>query len=567
MLLAALLSTVLPGRSPAAWAAETGLKDHFGIGLAAAPDAGGLEGWLPESGIPWDYAYQYLAGGANTGQGWATWNEKGQFPLFYARSASSRGYTPVLTYYQLLHTDGPCYGCSEGDKNLAHLNDAPTMRAYLADFTLLMQRLGPNTYDGIQGFGQTAIVHVEPDLSGYVQRAARGNDPSSVPAAVASSGIAELANLPNTFQGLNWALLRLRDLYAPNVGLAFHVSAWATGVDVGTSRDPSRNAISIGNLAGTFAASSGVTQPGPGTSTYDLLFSDVLDRDAGFYGSTQNDPNHWWDRLNRTYPNFQRWEQWVSGVTQSAGNKPMFIWQIPLGNQYFQTMNNTKGHYQDNRAEYFFSHLEELRQVGIVGLLFGGGGGGVTTYSDANKDGITNPAPICTSDGISGGQICNDHASTFADDDGGFLRMSAQQYFANPLPLTTARTGTPPAPALVPSPGAPRLEIDLGATTVLPAVVAPGQEITLRQNTIANTDAVVLLDFELFDVDGERVFQKVVPDQQVLVGLIGSTSTSVVLPDDLPAGRYTLKVAAFSNDGVTMYSSIDVAGTLTVADN
>src|SRR5438477_10749471 len=49
---------------PAAPAAAAGsLPSHFGLGLAAQPDATGLSGWLPQSGVPWDYAYQYLAGG------------------------------------------------------------------------------------------------------------------------------------------------------------------------------------------------------------------------------------------------------------------------------------------------------------------------------------------------------------------------------------------------------------------------------------------------------------------------------------------------------------------------
>jgi hypothetical protein len=546
-------------------AAPNGFKDHFAIGIAAAPDVNGVNGWMPDSKIPWDYAYQYLSAGVNTGHGWSTWNDQSKFPLFYANSAAAHGYVPAFSYYQLLQSDGPCGGCREGDKDLAHLNDPATMKAYYNDFALLMKRLGPGTYDGVQGFGQTVVVHVEPDLSGYMQRIAQGNDPAAVPAAVASSDVTEVATFPNTYQGFNWALLHLRDLYAPNVQLAFHVSLWATGKDIGTSRDSALDAVTVGANTGAFAAASGVTRAGPSTSTYDLLFSDVLDRDSGFYSYAQNDPNRWWDRLNVTYPNFLRWEQWVAGVVQSAGNKPMVVWQVPIGNQYFQTMNNTSGHYQDNRAEYFFGHLDELRQVGIVGLLFGGGGGGVTTYSDADNDGISNPPAFCTTDGISSGQICNDHPSTVTDDDGGFLRMSAQQYFANPLPLGPAAAVVAPLATTL-SRAAPALEIDLGATSLDPTAVTPGQQVSVRQNTITNTDATVLLDFELFDSDGQQVFKKIVPNQRVLVGLIGSTSTAFTVPDDLAPGRYTLKIVVFSNDGRNVYTSSEVAGTLMVAE-
>src|SRR5947209_13736700 len=57
----------------------TGLPRHFGIGLAAGPDENGVYGWMPNSSIPWDYAYQYLNGGVKPGRGWNTWNPDGQF--------------------------------------------------------------------------------------------------------------------------------------------------------------------------------------------------------------------------------------------------------------------------------------------------------------------------------------------------------------------------------------------------------------------------------------------------------------------------------------------------------
>jgi hypothetical protein len=111
------------------------------------------------------------------------------------------------------------------------------------------------------------------------------------------------------------------------------------------------------------------------------------------------------------------------------------VWQIPLGNQYFQTQNNTNGHYQDNRAEYFFGHVQELINSGVIGLLFGRGNAGSTTNTDDRNDGITNPSSFCTTDGTSSGQVCNNHASTVADDDGGYLRMAAQNYFTSPVAL------------------------------------------------------------------------------------------------------------------------------------
>jgi hypothetical protein len=250
---------------------------------------------------------------------------------------------------------------------------------------------------------------------------------------VASSGDPDVKAYPNTYQGFNLALLHLRDKYAPNVLLAFHVSDWATLFDVGTYTGADLDATALGTKAGTFAARSGTKTVRAGTSHYDLVTNDVLDRDAGYYKSVYGQ-NRWWDRLNVTFPNFHRWEDYVAAFTASSA-RPAMVWQIPLGNQYFQTENNTDGHYQDNRAEYFFAHPQELADVGVIALLFGRGNGGSTTYTDDHGDGITNPASFCTTDGISSGQICNDHASVVSDDDGGYLRMAADDYYQAPVHL------------------------------------------------------------------------------------------------------------------------------------
>src|SRR6476661_5890808 len=71
-----------------------GLPQRVGVGLSAHPDDTGIYGWMPNSGIPFDYAYQYLAAGVNTGNGWQNWNTSAQFPLWYAQGASSHGYVP-----------------------------------------------------------------------------------------------------------------------------------------------------------------------------------------------------------------------------------------------------------------------------------------------------------------------------------------------------------------------------------------------------------------------------------------------------------------------------------------
>lgn len=427
-------------------AIPSGLPARLGIGLAASRNDLNPTGWVASTGVPFDYAYQYLAGGVNTGQGWQTWNTAAQFPLWYAQSAASRGAIPVLTYYMLLQSAGPCATCAESQRDLANLNTASLMAAYYQDFTKLMQRLGAATADGIAGYGGTAVVHVEPDLSGYAEQAVQtpgncygyclgvGNDPSLLHASVASSGDPDVAGYADTYQGFNLALLHLRDRYAPNVKLAFHVSNWSTGRDIGSDPDPTLDGAGQGNLAGAFAAASGVRSAPAGTSTYDLVFNDVDDRDAGYYQYVLGRANAFWDRLNVTVPDFTRWEQFLGAVTATT-QRHAVVWQVPLGNQWSRSENNSAGHYQDNRVEYFFAHPIELRSAGVIAVLFGRGNAGSTTNTDAQADGVTNPAQICTSDGLSSGTVCNTHVATVSDDDGGYLRTAAGQYYAAPLPI------------------------------------------------------------------------------------------------------------------------------------
>ena len=439
----ATTTTAAPSRTtPAPVTISASPPPHIGIGISAGQDANGLNGWVPNSHIPFDYTYQYLSGGVNTGHGWQGWSSNAEFPQEYAKSAAAGGHTAVFPYYMLRQSNGPCNSCAEGNADLANLNSKTVMAAYYADFTTLMQRLGPSTYGGIAGFGGKVIVHVEPDLSGYAEQAVLdashcynfctggGNDPNNLMASVASSGDPDVTAYPNTYRGFNLAILHLRDLYAPNVELAFHISDWASLQDIGSSRDPNLNVVSLGSEVAGFARASGVGGAPAGTSNYNLVFNDVSNGDAGYYSTVMHDSSGWWDSLNVTFPNFHRWEQYLGTITNQLG-KSAFVWQIPIGNQWFDTENNTNGHYQDNKISYFFNHMTELSGIKVTGLLFGSGISGSTVNFDGMKDGVTNPPPNCNSSGVSSGTVCANHTSVVSDDDGGYLRMEASAYYAS----------------------------------------------------------------------------------------------------------------------------------------
>lgn len=379
-----------------------GLPSTFFIGLSASPDQ--LPGWVATSGVPWAMCYQYISSGVTPGKSWVTtWGTN--FAYNYAVSAHAAGCIPELTYYQLV----PTIGAEGASAEHTALTNASTMANYYKDFTTLLKQL--------HQYGSAAVVHVEPDMFGYLET--MNANPALISASVASSGVADVAGFPNTVSGFGQALLHLRDLYAPNVVMAAHVSTWMWSL----STDPALDVTQIAKTDAGFMT---------GLGNWDLFFTDITDRDAAYYQIVAGDGGaHWWDATNQKYPNFNRLNAWAGAFT-SAARKRLVIWQIPIGNTLMAAMNNTNYHYQDNREQYWLQNypnnqgISELAQAGVIGLLFGAGNAGTTENYDAAADGVTNPKPVNG----------NSRTSTYSDDDGGLLRMNVGNYYrsgATPL--------------------------------------------------------------------------------------------------------------------------------------
>lgn len=374
-----------PGKLPAT----------FFIGLAANPNQ--LTSWVASSGVPWAMCYQYISSGVTPGKSWVTtWGTN--FAYNYAVAAHKVGCIPELTYYQLVPTIGTEGAAAEHTA----LTNASTMANYYSDFTALMKQLA--------SAGGTSVVHVEPDMFGYMETLAA--TPAQITASVASSGNADVSGYPDTLAGFGQALLHLRDLYAPNVIMAAHVSTWMWGLSTDASLDVTQ-----------YARKDAAFMTGLGN--WDLFFTDVSDRDAAYYQYVEGDGGaHWWDVNNQKYPNFKRFDTWAAAFT-SAAQKRLVIWQIPIGNTIMRSSNNTNFHYQDNREQYWLSNypnnqaINELAQAGVIGLLFGAGNSGTTQNYDAAGDGVTNPAPING----------NNTVATYPDDDGGLLRLNVGNYY------------------------------------------------------------------------------------------------------------------------------------------
>ncbi|MHB1011184.1 MAG: hypothetical protein ACYC1E_18615, partial [Propionibacteriaceae bacterium] len=306
-----------------------GLPGHFAIGTQNFPGAPGNRAWMDATRVShnadWDYRYTYFNAGVNTGFGWSTWNSPaGQYATLYMSDSDAGGYMPVLVYYQILQSN-PATGADESIKDYNNLNNSSTMNAYYADFKLLLQR--------VAAFNKPVIIHLEPDLFGYIQKDHSGgtNNAANSSASVASSGHADVAGLPNTFQGYCRALRKLRDTYAPQARLAIHLSMWASGQDLMASSSLSQASINT-EADKTIAFLNSCDSGAEGK--FDLFFFEFSDRDASYKWS-QGNTTYWWSdvatNIGGAPTTFTRHRYILDRVSAGIGKRGIG-WQVPVGN-------------------------------------------------------------------------------------------------------------------------------------------------------------------------------------------------------------------------------------------
>jgi hypothetical protein len=510
----ALVSSPALPAVPAAWPST-----KFELGLADAP--GGAAALHAKAAF--GFRYQYLAGGVNTGNGWATWNTNGQFVSYYVADSAANNMTPVFPYYMLLQSN-PVVGGDEKAQDLAHLANPSTMAAYYNDLRLFFARAAGTT---------PVVLHVEPDLWGYIEQATgTGDNAATVPASVASSGDSALADLPNNAMGFARAIVRLRDQLAPNVILAYHLSVWGTNWDISYSNNSNAEVDALAARAAAFYASLG--------ASFDIAFTDIGDRDADFKKLIYGDGGAaWWDDAD-----FARYARFVAGFVAGSG-KRVVVWQIPLGNTKMLAQNDTWGHYQDNRVEWFLqdpsgTHLAMWRDAGAVGLLFGGGAGGTTCACDAQGDGVTNPAAINN----------NTRSSLNGDDDGGYFHERAAAYYAaGALTLVGGSGGggggggggTPVAWTLSAIPS--------------PTIVARRHSVTITTRVKASLSARGRLRVDVYGPTGLLAFHKTYAARMFRKGITVTVRPSFIISSTRRLGRYRVRVRIFSAiDGHTLVS-------------
>ena len=276
------------------------------------------------------------------------------------------------------------------------------MTNYYNDLKVFFQQAGK--------FNTPVVLHVEPDLWAYLQRACDIDSAPTVSVKVASTGIEELQGLPENATGFAEAIVRLRNKFAANVLLAYHLSTWGTGEDPSYSNPSDDRVRWLANRSAAFYHSL--------RTEFDLVFAEFSDRDAAFKDKIYGDHGaSWWDPSD--YARNVVYLQTFIAATR----KRLVIWQIPFGNTKMRAENNTWNHFQDNKVEWLLddpsrSHLEAYVRAGVIAFLFGRGADGATCACDTG-DGVTNPPPI-------NGNVME---SLNSDDDGGFFHERAAAYY------------------------------------------------------------------------------------------------------------------------------------------
>jgi hypothetical protein len=364
---------IVGGPGTAADGVPPGMPPYLAIGIGeVSPE----DTWMGTSGVVWDFGYKYFT--AN----WSTWGSPG-IPGSYASgffaAMDAVGAIPAVQYYAV----NGMPPVNDETQFYEKVKKPDLMAQYFTAFRHLMERA--------KDFDKPVLVLLEADGFGYLQQKS-GNNPNAY-AAVKSSGVPEIADLPDTVAGWSMAFLQIRKkVGAGKAVLGIHISHWATGQDIANG-DPRANIQSAVDAAYAFLAPLGIADNQTGYK-YDVLVGDPSDRDADFYKLTQGNGAHWWDTsagASTSSLSFNRYAEWMRLWRQKAKMR-WVLWQIPCGNS--QSPNNASGGYKDNRPEYFFgadANRQKFVDAGAIALLFGAGDGAQTSYGD-DHDVIKNGA-------------------------------------------------------------------------------------------------------------------------------------------------------------------------------
>ena len=410
----------------------------------------------------WDYSYVYLV------PGWTSWSGN-TVTSNWARNEMSHwdsaGQHQVFTFYY------------NGSDYSAGYNTAGTMSTWYDDLRLLCATI--ENYKP----SHTPIIHIEPDMLGFFIRDQGASCYASpnlikVGSATAPTGWGGAAwnttNFPDTLQGWAKAITAIRNYYAPTTMplIAHHYTGWAIDGDIMTSPS-SQSAVNTAVDAYCGFLNNIMATGG----TMDVFFADPSDRDADWWAKDQSSSARWSSETydtttfgSRTWGTMAyAWDR----VSSDLGKRG-FVWQIPNGNHFYKTMNNSNGHFRDNYSMAFLPSASSsgasgtpgdaysasstttgpgfFANHGIMGVLFGEGyyDGTPSNGSDylthlrdyEPTDGTFNGSSLAYSANSPSWVPYGSATSNSSDNDGGYIRNAVAKYCSTGK-FTLPGVGTP----------------------------------------------------------------------------------------------------------------------------
>ncbi|HEY3323366.1 MAG TPA: hypothetical protein VGP72_23120 [Planctomycetota bacterium] len=407
-----------PGKAARQKILQERILDHFCIGVEAPIE------WMNETrdkfGAKWDIRTAYFSGGADkeppAARSWDSvfWDNQWENPKkergvwarkMFIKPTAENNYVGWITMYNLAQANPANYKPGPAQATPINAKIAKTMKSYWEQVKLIMQLCKEQE-------PKPFVIQVEPDEWGHLLLSAQ-MDPLKVDVKVGSTGVPELKDLPDNMIGYAKAWKLMRDLYAPNnVLLATNPSAWDW-----------QGALSPAGWAKALEPC--------GVYEWDLAVYQFHDGDQGRPGNGAKPPPY----QEKDLVTFQKsWDALFKYLADFHKRTGLWIvmWQVPLGNTYFRTCDNSAGHGTDGLAQALLEDypkndmIARFVQAGCCGWIFFGSNNESSHPYDAKKDGITNPDPIA-------GNLGN--KSEFADDDGGYLRLRGAAYYKKPFPI------------------------------------------------------------------------------------------------------------------------------------
>ncbi len=519
-----------------------GMPDYLSVGSVSEDSQGDLAFWKDintgQQNKSMDIRYIYINGGPLTG--WQSWGPNR--PETFATESVRSGLIPFFVYYNIPDGGESYY------TNTLHINDVNYMTAYFNDLNNFMNKVETIMQGDLYG------IILEPDFLGYIQQNGNPSDPNSVITCVAPNSIAPGAGTVRTLVERINKTINDKRLEGHNIFYGWQLNLWSypiTGAPQGVIRLTDQLGFEAGRAeihnAAEQTALYGI-QAGVLSNSPNFLSIDKYGLDAMGHQNTPDPANSTWFFNNDHWMNYL---YYAKTLHQTSGF-PIILWQLPVGHinnsqavssytgSPFVPLSNTNTKYEDSSTPFFLgdtytavgserlsyftenlsndpllqsngntitwgSHMQNVKDAGIISTLFGAGVGPST-------DGIGAPPT-----------------------DDYFWIQKVQDYYLNgPVALDWSM-----------------FNIFQGGSPPNVSITSPqdGGEVVMSQ--LSPID----INITAWDLDGQLTDLNLLIDGQTFsLGIVGYTHSLSWTPNAF--GTYVITANATDNDGLTATVSI-----------